>query len=159
MTPLKFMKRSVITTAIVVGTLLCACGRSSAVPAEAADTTAPGWYHLPVPWNQLPLDVRARLVRSRDSLITNPPPEVRAVQGRQFLARVAKSYDLKDSAQTSIVDGRTIVWVPEDLWPRMIPINRAQLEAYASSKSPKWGIGVGPVSGGHIIEARVVVQH
>ena len=75
------------------------------------------------------------------------------------MKQVAKSYDLKDSAQTSIVDGRTIVWVPEDLWPRMIPINREQLEAYASSKSPKWGIGVGPVSGGHIIEARVVLQH
>ena len=144
--------------ALALAFVLGACGKSSAVPSEAADTTTPSWYNLPVPWNQLPLDVRARLVRSRDSLINNPPPQVRAMQGRQLLTRIARSYDLKDSVQTSIVDGRTIVWVPQDLWPRMIPINREQLEAYASSKSSKWGIGTGPVSGGHIIETRIVLE-
>ena len=151
------MRLDVTTLALAV--FLGACGKSSAVPSEAADTTAPAWYRVPVPWNQLPLDVRASLVRSRDSLINNPPREVRAMRGRQLLKRIARSYDLKDSVQTSIVDGRTVVWVPQDLWPRMIPINREQLEAFASSKSAKWGIGTGPVSGGHIIETRIVLQH
>src|SRR4051812_23966877 len=100
------MRINLHTTTLALAAILSACGKSSAVPAESADTTAPAWYHLPVPWNQLPLDVRARLVRSRDSIINNPPPEARAQQGRRFLTRVAKSYDLKDSAQTSVVDGR-----------------------------------------------------
>jgi len=153
------MKRKPFVTAIGVLAALWACGRSSAVPAEAADTTAPSWYNLPVPWSQLSPDARTRLVRARDSLINNPPPAVRADQGRQLLKRIARSYGLTDSAQTSVANGRTIVWVPEDLWSQMIPLNREQLAAYASSKSPKWGIGTGPVSGGHIIEERVVIQH
>src|SRR4051794_35454046 len=94
--------RVYIGTTIGVLAVFCACGRSSAIPAEAADTTAPSWYHSTIPWKQLPLKIRTGFVLTRDSLIHNPPPEARAHQGRQLLTRIAKSYDLKDSAQTSI---------------------------------------------------------
>jgi hypothetical protein len=159
LTPVHSMRLSVFKTTIAVAVFLCACGRSSAVPAEAADTTAPSWYKSPIPWAQLPIHVRARLVRIRDSVIRNPPAEVRAYEGKKLLARIARNYGLQDSVQTSTVDGREIVWVPEDLWPSMIQINQEQIEIYASRSWPKWGIGVGPVRDGHIVESRVVVQH
>ncbi|HJP59889.1 MAG TPA: hypothetical protein VJ865_07810 [Gemmatimonadaceae bacterium] len=148
-------------TPFLIVALVAACRKSSLVPAEAVDTSAPQWYQsTELPWKRLPLEARADLVRMHDSMMASDPPrEVRIVEGRHLLRRIAKNYGLRDSVQTSVVDGREIVWVPEDVWLSMLAKDQESIKTYAGSRSAKWGIGYGPVSNGRIVESQVVFRH
>ena len=89
----------------------------------------------------------------------HPPPAAIAYSGRELLARIAKNYGLRDSVQTSTLNGREIVWVPQDVWSYLLPKSQESIKTYASSKSSKWGIGVGPMRDGRIVESHIVFEH
>lgn len=154
------MKYNAVSAALCMG-LLMACTRSSdAPPAEALSPNQPSWYAGTIPWIRLPVAYRIDLVRMHErNPNPKPPVSVRVYEGKQLLARIAKNYGLRDSVQTSTVAGREIVWVPDDLWPQLISKDQEAIKTYASRRSPKWGIGVGPAKDGRIVESRVVFRH
>jgi hypothetical protein len=141
-----------------VGLLLLLSACSEKPPAEATNPSAPSWYTGTIPWSSMPLNVRIELVRLAHERPPNPPIELRRAQGKILLNRISREYQLRDSVtEATAMGNRMVIWVPDSAWDQLSPSQRENLKAFASSKSSFWGIGVGPVTNGRVIQSRLVV--